>query len=353
MAITRGLGTTGNAAGTVTPLDHKLAQSGLLAKQGAGSNLIRPGLFFDGVVNIVTGTSGMSYNVAPFTAALSRGAAAGTVLLCNDGTVNVVTTAAPGSNSRIDIVYAWQREFSLDGVDSNPVIGVVQGSPAAVPVAPSLSAFPGAIELARITVPAGVTATNSGPTITQTAPFTAAAGGVLVFRTSAERNAAVVADGTLGYVVASGLLQMWRADVAAWVNVDGVFARGRQTFSGVTAGSGGLADLGSLVNFPSLPYATVVDLEVAAVVDLTAAPPSGRTVILQFETTAGTLAQDISATIDWASSTPAAGSQRAIAQRASVDLPALTAADIKLRWNPSNNAVRVFGSAWRYTRRRA
>ncbi len=214
MAATKGLGTTGDGAGTVTPLDHKLAQAGMLAKVGAGSNLVRPGLFFDGVTNIVTGTSGMSYNVAAFTAALTRGAAAGVVLLANDGTVNVPTTAAPGSNSRIDVVYVWQREFSLDGVDSNPVIGVVQGTPAAVPTVPSLAAFPGALELARITVPAGVTATNSGTTITQTAPFTCMAGGVLPFRSTTERNAATVAEGQLGWLLDADLLQ--RFDGSSW-----------------------------------------------------------------------------------------------------------------------------------------
>lgn len=204
MAVTKGFGTTGNGAGTVTPLDHKLAQAGLITKRGATTNQVRSGLFYDGVANIVVGTSGMSYSVQPFTAVLSRSAAAGAVLLCNDGLVNVVTTAAPGSNSRIDVVYVWQREFSLDGVDSNPVIGVVQGTPAAVPVAPSLAAFPGAIELARITVPAGVTATNSGTTIVQTAPFTAAAGGVVMFRNATERDAAVLVAGTRCQLLSDG-----------------------------------------------------------------------------------------------------------------------------------------------------
>lgn len=219
MAITRGLGVTGNGAGVVTPLDHKLAQAGLITKRGAGSNLIRSGLFFDTTVNIVTGAANMSYNVAPFTAVLSRGAAAGAVLLSNDGTVNVVTTAAPGSNSRIDIVYAWQREFSLDGVDSNPVIGVVQGAPAAVPAAPSLAAFPGAVELARITVPAGVTATNSGTTIVQSTRFTAAAGGVLYFRNVTERDEALnlVPDGTIGFVETTD--DLWVHADGAWVAV--------------------------------------------------------------------------------------------------------------------------------------
>lgn len=215
MAATKGLGTTGNGAGVVTPLDHKLAQAGLIAKTGAGSNLIRPGLFYDGVTNIVTGAANMSYNVAAFTCATTRGAAAGSVWLTNDGTVNVVTTAAPGSNSRIDIVYIWPKEFSLDGGESNPVIGVVQGTAAASPVAPSLAAFPGAIELARITVAAGATATNgAGVTITQTAPFTTVQGGVLPFRSVTERNAATVGEGQIGWLLDSNLLQ--RFDGTAW-----------------------------------------------------------------------------------------------------------------------------------------
>lgn len=187
MAIKHGLGTYGNAVGTVTPEDHKLAQAGLVVKDTAGK--IRPGLFWEGNETIVTGKANMSYDVARFTAALSRGASSGAVLLANDGVVNVVTTAAPGSNSRYDVVYVWQREFSLDGTDSNPVIGVVQGTAAASPTVPSLAAFPGAVELARILVPAGVTATNSGTTITQMAPFTAAAGAPVHFRNTTARDA--------------------------------------------------------------------------------------------------------------------------------------------------------------------
>lgn len=237
MAATKGLGTTGNGVGTVTPLDHKLAQSALLAKVGAGSNLIRPGLFYDGVANIVAGRANMAYDVLPFTAALTRGAAAGTVLLTNDGTVTVSTTAAPGSNSRIDIVYVWQREFSLDGTDSNPVIGVVQGTAAASPVAPSLAAFPGAIELARIVVPAGVTATNSGTTITQTAPFTALDGGTLVRRTTAERDGiSSPAEGLLCFVLADKVT--YRRNASAWRPWESDWITFSPTLTNVVLGTG-------------------------------------------------------------------------------------------------------------------
>lgn len=207
MTIRHGLGTYGNGVGVVSPLDHKLAQAGLICKNSDGS--IRAGVFYAGNASLVSGKANMSYDVAGFPVALSRGATAGAVLLANDGVVNVATTPAPGSNSRIDIIYVWNREFTLDGVDSEPVIGVVQGTAAAIPTAPSLAAYPGAIEIGRCVVPAGVTATNSGTTLTQTAPFTAAAGGVVPFRTKAEMElwltatkgqpAHVLADGS-GYV---------------------------------------------------------------------------------------------------------------------------------------------------------
>lgn len=188
MAVTKALGTTGNGVGVVTPIDHKAAQSALFVKTST-ANLIRPGVLYNGTASLVLGRATMSYDVLPFTAALTRGATAGTVILSNDGTVTVNTTAAPGSNSRIDVIYVWAREFSIDGVDSNPVIGVIQGIAAASPTVPSLAAFPGAIELARVTVPAGVTATNSGTTFTQTAPFTAVDGGTIPFRNTTEMSA--------------------------------------------------------------------------------------------------------------------------------------------------------------------
>lgn len=212
MTASKGLGTYGNAVGVVTPADHKLALSGLLTK--TSGNAIRPGLFWGGNANIIVGKANMSYDVIAFTGALSRGASSGTTLGANDGTLNVTTTAAPGSNSRIDIIYWWQREYSLDGTDSNPVIGVVQGTAAASPTAPSLAAFPGALEIGRATVGAGITATTSA-TITQTAPFTAVDGGVVMFRTKTEMVAVTsMPKWSKGTVLADGI--GWTFDGTDW-----------------------------------------------------------------------------------------------------------------------------------------
>jgi hypothetical protein len=183
MAAVFGLGTYGNGVGVVTPADHKFDQAGQVVKTSTGA--VRAGLFWAGNPTIITGKANMSYDVAAFQCVTTRGFSSGAVFAGNDGVVNVVTTAAPGSNSRIDIIYFWPREFSLDGVNSIPVIGVVQGTAAATPAAPSLAAFPGAIELGRATVPAGITATTSA-IITQTAPFTTMDGGRIPARSAAD-----------------------------------------------------------------------------------------------------------------------------------------------------------------------
>lgn len=234
MTATHGVGTYGNAAGTVTPLDHKMAQLGMVTKTAA--NTIRAGLFWDGSATIVSGKANMSYDVRALTAVTSRGATLGAVLLSNDGTYNVATTAAPGSNSRYDVVYLWQREYSIDGTDSDPVIGVVQGTPAASPSVPSLSAYPGAIELARIVVPSGVTATNSGTTITQTAPFTAMQGGVVPVRSTTERDAGSWVESQLIWLLDTDVYQKYNG--SAWSDL--VPAGGMVTVvpSSVAVGSG-------------------------------------------------------------------------------------------------------------------
>lgn len=217
MTATHGVGTYGNAAGVVTPLDHKMAQLGLVVKTTA--NTIRSGLFWDGSATIVSGKANMSYDVRAFTAVTSRGPTLGAVLLSNDAVYNATTTAAPGSNSRYDSVIIWPREYSIDGVDSNPVILTVQGTAAASPTAPSLAAYPGAIELARILVPSGVTATNSGTTITQTAPFTANAGGTVVVRNTTERDAGTWIESQRIYLIDSDSEQFYTG--SAWTDARG------------------------------------------------------------------------------------------------------------------------------------
>lgn len=152
--------------------------------------------------NLVTGNSdSMSVTVHPFNAVLNR---YGALLIQNDGDVNVPLNAAPSANSRIDVVYVKQNETRSPMSDSSdvPAFGVVEGTAAAVPVAPAVP--DGALALAQVLLPAGVSNTAAaGVVITQTYIGAAMKGDMLRVWTSAQRDALTgVPEGTLLHNVA-------------------------------------------------------------------------------------------------------------------------------------------------------
>lgn len=161
-----------------------------------------PGILDRSQDNLVTGRGdSMSVTVHAFNAVLNR---YGALLVQNDGNANVALSAAPSANSRIDVVYAKQNETRSpmsDGSDS-PIFGVVKGVAAATPVAPDVP--DGALALAQVLLPAGVSNTAAaGVVITQTYIGAALKGDMLRVQTSAQRDAlTTVPEGTLLHNVA-------------------------------------------------------------------------------------------------------------------------------------------------------
>ena len=152
--------------------------------------------------NLVTGNSdSMSVTVHPFNAVLNR---YGALLIQNDGNVKVVLSAAPSANSRIDVVYVKQNESRppMSDDSDSPIFGVARGVAAATPVAPDVPN--GALALAQVLLPAGVSNTaTSGVVITQTYIGAALKGDMLSVQTSAQRDAlTTVPEGTLLHNVA-------------------------------------------------------------------------------------------------------------------------------------------------------
>lgn len=168
---------------------------------------------------LVTARANMQVDVAAFEAAAVRGG--GPLFMTNDGVVQVTIGAAPASNQRTDIIYFKQNETMAPFSDANDLagFGVVVGTagPGALGDDAALAAIPGATEIARITIPSTATATNSvGVVITQTAPYTALAGGVVQFRSTTEMNLwATAIAGQLALNLASGVL--YKRVGAAWV----------------------------------------------------------------------------------------------------------------------------------------
>lgn len=145
--------------------------------------------------NVVVGMSNrMAVTVRPFQAVLNR---LGALLIMNDGDVTVPLQAAPSANSRIDVVYVKQRErrAPISDSENGPIIGVVTGTANLTPVAPRVP--DGAVALAQVRVPSGVTNTTAGGVvITQVYPFAATRGEELRFRTKSDMNGFAALDGT-------------------------------------------------------------------------------------------------------------------------------------------------------------
>lgn len=202
MALTKTLPT--QDAGGLSITDTRLVMAGLVAQNADGTP--RPGILA-GAATLVTGKTSMAYDVAPFKAALSR-IAGGVELVANDAVMSVATTAAPSANSRLDVIYVRSR-FTQHADGSNvPEFGVAKGTAAAIPTKPAIPA--GALELATAEITSTTTTTGTA-VITQSAPFTAAAGGVVPFRNpTAMLAASGLADGVMGrvgadlYVIAGG-----------------------------------------------------------------------------------------------------------------------------------------------------
>src|SRR5688572_23510341 len=94
------------SANGTTPSGARLALGGLLAGNGASPLDVRPGVLVDNGGAIASGAANMSYNVRAFRAVSLVSTANGPTVGVNDATVNVVTTAAPGSNARYDLIWA-------------------------------------------------------------------------------------------------------------------------------------------------------------------------------------------------------------------------------------------------------
>jgi hypothetical protein len=190
-------------SGKATFFDARRDMSGLFVCDNTTMKPV-PGILDRSQDNLVTGNSdSMSVTVHAFNAVLNR---YGALLMQNDGDVKVPLSAAPSANSRIDVVYVKQNESRSPMSDGSDLamFGVVKGTAAATPVAPSVPA--GALALAQVLLPAGVSNTAAGGVvITQTYIGAAMKGDKLRVQTSVQRDALTgVPEGTLLHNVADG-----------------------------------------------------------------------------------------------------------------------------------------------------
>lgn len=229
MTLTRSLPTQ-HASG-LPLVDERRITAGRFARNADGTT--RVGVLPATIGALVAGRASMGYDVAAFNAVTAR-STAGAEEIANDGSVTVATTAAPGSNSRIDVIWVRSQFQILGDANNDVVFGVTQGTAAVSPLKPAIPA--GALELATATIPSTATTTlSSGVVITQTFQFTASAGATVRFRNDTEALAWAAADGSEAYSAGSGLT-FTRAN-GVWTAAGGFVIPGSSQVSAEGGGS--------------------------------------------------------------------------------------------------------------------
>jgi len=216
-----------------TPLDARIMNMGGVVCNADGSP--RVGVLGDANIAIVTALATMNVAIAAAEFVTSKGRADGIALFGNDGTVNVAITAAPVSNSRIDVIWVKHNDDTTGDANALPVFGVTAGTAAAIPTKPAIPT--GALELATLRVYSGTTAANGGSnTLVNTYQMTAARGGVVPFRTKADLDLWTTATlGQTAYAIDTDTI--YERAAAGWAPVFKPWATYTPTLTNFTMGA--------------------------------------------------------------------------------------------------------------------
>lgn len=243
----------GGNTGT-NPLQARLALAGLLTENAPG--VPRSGVLDPTDPLLVTGSgASMTYDVKAHAAAVGRTASEGVYLFSLSGLTSIGTTAAPGSGSRIDLIWVKQNDPSKGDANNDAILGVTQGAAAPTPAVPAAPA--GVVVLAQATVGANITVASDA-SIVQTFAHTTARGGVVTVRDLADRN--TITDPSLGQRVKrldrNNHVQEWDGSAWQWVSTPERYYADVSTFS--TTSNQISKAIGLVTAAPTRTYATKV-----------------------------------------------------------------------------------------------
>lgn len=245
----------------LTALAARLAGGAHWALNSANPLDVRTGLVFAGTPTLITGTAGLSVNLAPFHFLSSKATSNGPYLGTNKTTTPVTVPAAPSIGlKRIDLIWVRQEDkHATTGADAAtlPTTGVVTGTASASPSKPALPA--GSTEVGTVTWDSSsvvAAATNAAQcTLATSGPWTVARGCPIPVRNATERGTLTPfagmrvtrldAGGRLETYDGTGwLTEVYGMDLTVTTNASGefAFASGLTTilFANLYNGNGGL-----------------------------------------------------------------------------------------------------------------
>lgn len=185
----------------LSPTDARVAGAGAWATNSADSHDVRYGLVWAGVTQLLSGTSGLTVNVAAHHFVSTKGATVGPYLGANKTSTSVTVPAAPSLGSkRIDVIWVRQKDKNalvLPDTVTAAEYGVATGTPGSNPSKPlrgdTTAGFPAdATEVGTVTWDSTTTvaaATNAAQcTLATTGLWTVARGAAIPVRSSTERD---------------------------------------------------------------------------------------------------------------------------------------------------------------------
>jgi hypothetical protein len=268
----------------VSAADGRLSQASVWSRTGAGLT-VRTGVAWSGSPNLITSTATTAPSMTVQVAALhfvgSKAYGEGIYVGTSPSVVTLDIGAAPGGGtSRLDVVYAMQRDASSTAAPDGSTqaeVGVIAGTAAAFPAKPAIPT--GAVEVGTVLVAAGVTATsNAGCTITTTCQWTVPNGSAVPVRSDTERATVAQFPGAhvfrldFGYTERSNgttwtpTVEVWQGNESPSVGSVPPARKAKIRYTGsvsvVTTSGGGFgitntASTGFAAGFPGLPNGAV------------------------------------------------------------------------------------------------
>lgn len=280
--------------GVTDAQEARLALAGLIAVHGATLLDARTGVMHGaGSTALVTGTTAtapMTVSIAPHQWVTSRGNANGPYVGSLAAAQTVTIGAAPGSGTRVDVVYVKQNDPTpgvptpdTSPATAQPIYGVLAGTVGAGK--PSLASIVGAEELATVSVSAGATKTTDGTVlITNTARQVVARGAEIPVRNTTERDALSTYTGLhVKRLDLGGVLERWVTGTT-WARYDAlqIPVRNRRvaaTASG-TLGDGASVPIAAAQTLPAAPHGAGVPYRVTVKGSYQVSLPAGLGAVL-------------------------------------------------------------------------